>query len=569
MYSMLHLVRSLDLLLGAGFFAAVGIGWFFPTIGNRYFGAIESGGAHVAKRKALAILALTLAVPLFRFALLPILRVPAPAIHDEFSYLLAADTFAHGRLTNPPHPLWRFFETIHVNQRPTYMSKYFPAQGVVLAAGQLLGHPWIGVVLSMAAMCGAILWMLQGWLPPRWALLGAVLVFTRLALFSYWVNSYWGGAVAACGGALVMGALPRILRRHRPHDALLMGLGIAILVNSRPFEGFLLCLPVAVVLTIWLLSRRSPMWSITLQKVCAPIAGVLLLTTIFLCYYNWRGTGHPLLTPYQVNERTYMSTPPFAWQSLRAPQHYLNPQFEAFYNTWARSYWLRMRFAVHRRAVKFTYFYLWPEHGLPFLVLPWLLGRRKTRFLLIQFASSFAVMMAIVWFEPHYAAPLLATLCGLLVQAMRQIRRWRRDGRPVGIGITRAIVIYSVAMLFVYGIREARNPDHQSLVSSEAVWGTPGNWQRAQVLARFQAMPGEHLAIVRYSPEYGGGEWVYNGADLDHAKVVWAREIPGVDPKPLLDYYQDRSAWLVEPGPQDAKVSPYSANLCLISNLMK
>ena len=318
------------------------VAWRFPLLGDTFFSAIERWGIRLARKKNLAVVCLMAAAILLPVSLLWLFPIPVPVIQDEFVHLLAGDTFSHGRLTNPTHPLWIFFDTIHVNQHPTYMSKYPPAQGAVLAIGQLLGHPWIGVLFSAAAMSAAALWMLQGWIPPRWALLGGVLVLLRLGISSYWIQSYWGGAVPAIGGALVLGALPRIKHFARARDALLLGLGATILANSRPVEGLVICVPALLALFWWLCGAQSPPWRTTLPRLLIPFCTVMLLCGIFIGYYNRRVTGKPLLFPEVLNERAYATMPYLIWQAL-PERHYANAQFEYFYNGWDRRYWERNR----------------------------------------------------------------------------------------------------------------------------------------------------------------------------------------------------------------------------------
>ena len=82
---------------------------------------------------------------------------------------------------------------------------------------------------------------------------------------------------------------------------------------------------------------------------------------------------------------------------------------------------------------------------------------------------------------------------------------------------------------------------------------------RKPVEQRLAALPGEHLVLVRYSKDHNSGEeYVYNGANIDEEKTVWAREVPGIDMAPLLTYFRNRDVWLFEPDVDNETVSPYA-----------
>src|SRR5204863_1411367 len=143
--------------------------------------------------------------------------------------------------TNPTHPMWVHFESFSILQKPTYQCIAQPAQGMILAFGKVLfGHPFWGVLLSIGLMCAALTWMLQGWVAPEWAMLGGVLAILRYAALGNWGNSYWGGALGAMGGALVLGALPRLKTEPKARTGLLAAFGLVLLANNRPYEGFVL-----------------------------------------------------------------------------------------------------------------------------------------------------------------------------------------------------------------------------------------------------------------------------------------------------------------------------------------
>ena len=538
----------------------------YPALGARWYAKVESSAVRLAQRHGWSILAVGITALVLRVAMLPVEPIPEPIVHDEFGYLLAADTFAHGRLTTPTHPMWVHFETFSILQKPTYQCFAQPAQGMILALGKIVfHHPFWGVWLSCGLMCAAITWMLQGWLSSEWALLGGMLAILRCGVFSYWADSYWGGAVGAIGGALVLGALPRIRESLRIADVLLMALGLALLANSRPYEGFIFSLPIAVLLFTWMLKNKSGGFNKVLQRVVLPLALVLSLTAAGMGYYLWRVTGNPFRMPYQIERQTYAVAPYMLWQKVRPEPIYHNAVMRKMYvEEELTGYKVFHSFTGFLLKLYLGWsFFLGPALTFPLLMLVFVLPRdfswrdidRTTLTLICVLAISALGWAVESFYNPHYSAPATGLILALVLLSVRQLR----GTGTRGLFLARAVVVICVLS---FAARAAAGPFHIPLREFyEFAWyqKAPRTFGRAAIENHLRAMPGKQLVLVRYKPDHEPfAEWVYNEADIDHAKIVWARETAPAENQRLLEYFKDRQIWFLEADNKPPALAPYS-----------
>jgi hypothetical protein len=548
---------------------AVILAFAWPTLGASWFERAEGRLAALARRQRLAIIVIGGATLLLRIAVLPVAPIPNPSVHDEFSYLLQADTFAHGRLTNPTPSMWMHFETFHEIFQPTYCSKFFPGQGLFLALGKVVfGHPFWGVWLTSGLMCAAITWMLQGWFSSEWAFLGGALTLLRFGVFGYWANSYWGGNVAAIGGALVLGALPRIMLSVRWHDATLMGIGLALLANSRPWEGLVLSLPATAMLLAWMFGKNHPPFAASMRGVVLPLVVVLGLTGGWLAYYCWRTTGSPMRTPYQVYEKAYGAIPVMIWQKVRPEPSYRHPVLRKLEIEQELVGYRSFRTPVAHmlRIFSAVSFFLGPILLLPFLVLTVVLPygfsfgdiSNTTRVFLIVVLVFIAGTELAIFYNPHYSAPITALVVALTLVALGKVRDWSASGRALGRAVTLGCLIAFLLRVTADPLRLSRSR-YSSYYWNQFFELHPNDWfPRTYIYNQLLDRPGDHIVIVRYMVEHEPfPDWVYNDADIDNSKVIWARDMGLQQNKQLLGYYARRHAWLLEADASHPQLVPY------------
>jgi hypothetical protein len=561
---------SLILIEGSLTVIAIAVSFGFPQLASAWFSRIEHAFHKLARRKSLSVLVVGLTAFFLRLALLPLCPVPLPYLPDDFSFLLAADTFASGRLTNPTPAMWINLESIHVTMKPTYMSMYFPAQGLVLAAGKVLtGHPWVGTLLVTALMCAAICWMLQAWLPPSWALLGGMLSILRLGLFSYWINTYSGaGSIAALGGALVLGGLPRFMKHTRFRDALLMAVGVVLLLTARPYDGLILCIPVSCYLAWWVLfGKNRPTLAVLFRRTAAPLA-LIVAGGVWMGYYNYRVYGDPLTPSYSVNRSQYAMAPYFIWQSKRPEPAYRHKVIREFYyqdelDSFNKIHNLRGFIPeTFLKAVRGILFYTGLALIVPLIMVRRVFLDRRLRFLILGVFVLIAGQLIEIFLLPHYLAAFTGAFYAIGLQAMRHLRFWTPGGQSVGLTLQRLIVTLCI---FLGVLRAVAEPLHLSLPVWPEVWaaewygrGSQSGTDRAKIEAGLEHLPGKQLAIVRYAPDHMPlVQWVYNTSDIDNSKVVWAWDMDDANNQKLIHYYKDRTVWLVEPDAKPAGISPF------------
>ncbi|HTS75446.1 MAG TPA: hypothetical protein VMG40_04535 [Bryobacteraceae bacterium] len=523
--------------------------------------------ARFARRPGWCLLALFLAPIVLRLALLPLHPVPTPLGSDDFSYLLLGDTLAHFRLANPVHPMHRFFETIFVLQEPSYSSIYPLGPALALAFGKLVfGLPWAGVAISIGIFCALCYWMLLAWTTPEWALAGGILAVIEFGPLNHWMNSYWGGGVAAVAGCMIFGAAPRLRSGWRARHAVILGLGVGLAFLSRPYETVFLSAAVVVLFLPALFDaaarRRVP--------AAAALAVISFLPAVALVFLQDKAvSGEWTKMPYMLSREQYGVPTSFTTERNPVPQRKLTHEQDLVAHgqawvhgpgmdsleTWLARLPTRLRF--------YRFFLLTPLYlALPFFALA--LKEFRFQWVLLTIALVAVGSNFYVYFFPHYIAAEACLMVLIAITALERMSRVTIRGVSAGADAALLVGLLTIAhFVFWYGLHASANEKIESAMWRYETWDTINGGDpdgRIAIARELAEQPGKQLVFVRYGPQHVFTEWVYNGADIDAQRVVWARDLGAAEDEALRSYYPDRKAWLFEADAVPLKLTPYGAS---------
>jgi hypothetical protein len=277
-----------------------------------------------------------------------------------------------------------------------------------------------------------------------------------------------------------------------------------------------------------------------LRRVALPIAALMLCLGAWGAYYNWRTTGDPTDHPFLLHERVYAAGPQFVWLRERPVPTYRHAVMETYWRAFLGAYraqeGLGLNLPKQADSLRRLWaFFLGGVLSFPLLALPWALRNPWMRFFaatLILGAAGLANLT--FWRPPHYAAPFLAPALLLGVRCVRQARLLTLRGRPVGRRLAASLLAATGALL----------PFQVAALDDDRRSSWSGS--RAAVAERLTLEAGEDLVLVRFAADAWDRGWVYNGADLERAPIVWARQMSAAEDCALAAHYAGRVLWDLE-----------------------
>jgi hypothetical protein len=319
----------------------------------------------------------------------------------------------------------------------------------------------------------------------------------------------------------------------RALQGLVLGAGLAILAATRPVEGALYSIPFVAILA----------WNFR-QNVLALLAASVpvLLCAAALGVYFSHITGSPFVTAYQIHQKTYGWPMTLAFVKPPLVEHH-NIEFERYYK-FERSEHERVEGPVNFlqyltfRIQEYWRFFLGPALTVPLIMFKrvW----RGRRMLLIGASGGLFAVLIEGGASPHYLAPATAILIAIVVECCRHLRASR-------VYVVKFLpAMMALVLTLRLGAQSFGLPYTQQLNFQSWCCRVVGNSPKARIAAMLG--PGNHLVFVRAkTSEYNLFQWIYNDADIDESRIVWARDLGPERNAELIRYYPSRQAWIVDP----------------------
>ena len=456
---------------------------------------------------------------------------PIPKVHDENSYLLQAEIFAHGRWTAPSPPIPDFFEQPHVQVVPAVASKYPPGHALVLSLGALLGFPPL-VPLVLTGLAAAMLFRLATRLTNPWIALLAWVIWLSAPIVLRFQPSYFSELTTT---VLVLGSWWSLLewRESRKHGwLLLMALAIGWGAITRPLTMLAFAMPIGVVVIRDVLRLR--LWR---DFALAFAVGVAVLCILPL--WNARTTGNWKLSPIELYRLDYLPFDKVGFTpDTSAPRRAVSPVLKTTYD-----YFLSARKEqrlgnlpriVADRLVNLavTLFQGSRLVLLPFALAGLFFSSAPLRFALVSAVVLFVVHLPYAHWAPwtiYYLemTPVIAVLVALGI--WRTLLRVASNERLAPLGVVGVSLV--LAVFAVPSIAHWRR-DHRTRSALDRAFA-----------AELKKLPPKSIVFMRYSPRIAQHmAVVFNYPDL--AKVpVWVVHDLGARNEELRRLAPDRRSF--------------------------